>query len=201
MPDGTFQAVKVAPAEDSSAANVNQPTAPQVQPAQQQAPPQQQQQQQTSTQQQPQIMQGMVLVQGPGGVQMLVPQASLQSATNGQQNNQQPLQLQVPGNQAASARVQPPAQPPAALAQTPATYAPSQPPSMAPPGGGPAGVAGGPPPPMQEPVAPPAKPAAPAVPPNACETLYVDDVPLDMSKRELAHIFRPFGGFKVCQLP
>lgn len=35
------------------------------------------------------------------------------------------------------------------------------------------------------------------LPANASQTLYVDDVPLDMQKRELCHIFRPFGGFKV----
>lgn len=29
------------------------------------------------------------------------------------------------------------------------------------------------------------------------ETLFVDCIPLEMTKRELAHIFRPFGGFKV----
>jgi RNA recognition motif. (a.k.a. RRM, RBD, or RNP domain) len=29
-------------------------------------------------------------------------------------------------------------------------------------------------------------------------TLFVDNLPADMTKRELAHIFRPFGGFKVC---
>lgn len=38
------------------------------------------------------------------------------------------------------------------------------------------------------------------LPANASQTLYVDDVPLDMQKRELCHIFRPFGGFKVCAL-
>ena len=38
------------------------------------------------------------------------------------------------------------------------------------------------------------------LPANASQTLYVDDVPLDMQKRELCHIFRPFGGFKVHSL-
>jgi hypothetical protein len=37
----------------------------------------------------------------------------------------------------------------------------------------------------------------PVLPVDATETLYVEDVPTDMSKRELSHIFRPFGGFKV----
>lgn len=37
----------------------------------------------------------------------------------------------------------------------------------------------------------------PVLPADATETLYVEDVPTDMSKRELSHIFRPFGGFKV----
>jgi hypothetical protein len=46
-------------------------------------------------------------------------------------------------------------------------------------------------------VLPSAKSAANAVPANAQETLYIDDIPLDMSKRELSHIFRPFGGYKV----
>lgn len=35
------------------------------------------------------------------------------------------------------------------------------------------------------------------LPASATETLYVEDVPTDMTKRELSHIFRPFGGFKV----
>eukprot|EP00892_Ulva_mutabilis_P007523 jgi/Ulvmu1/5142/UM021_0159.1 len=38
------------------------------------------------------------------------------------------------------------------------------------------------------------------LPANASQTLYVDDVPLDMQKRELCHIFRPFGGFKEVRI-
>lgn len=38
------------------------------------------------------------------------------------------------------------------------------------------------------------------LPANAVETLYVDDVPKDMSRRELSHIFRPFGGFKEVRI-
>lgn len=31
-----------------------------------------------------------------------------------------------------------------------------------------------------------------------CERLYVEGLPGDISRREVAHIFRPFGGFQVC---
>lgn len=34
-------------------------------------------------------------------------------------------------------------------------------------------------------------------PPDACPTLYAEGFPEDMTKRELAHIFRPFEGYKV----
>lgn len=46
-------------------------------------------------------------------------------------------------------------------------------------------------------------PGTGALPSDATATLYVEDVPTDMSKRELSHIFRPFGGFKVssCHVP
>ena len=34
-------------------------------------------------------------------------------------------------------------------------------------------------------------------PPDANRTLYVDCLPQDLQKREIAHIFRPFEGFQV----
>ena len=34
-------------------------------------------------------------------------------------------------------------------------------------------------------------------PADACPTLYAEGFPEDMTKRELAHVFRPFEGFKV----
>jgi hypothetical protein len=36
-----------------------------------------------------------------------------------------------------------------------------------------------------------------AVPADATHSLYLDNMPSDVSKRELSHIFRPFGGFVV----
>ena len=36
------------------------------------------------------------------------------------------------------------------------------------------------------------------LPPDAVETLYVDNMTTDVTKREMAHVFRPFEGFKVC---
>eukprot|EP00244_Chara_vulgaris_P013147 TRINITY_DN731_c0_g1_i5.p1 TRINITY_DN731_c0_g1~~TRINITY_DN731_c0_g1_i5.p1 ORF type:complete len:294 (-),score=59.57 TRINITY_DN731_c0_g1_i5:693-1574(-) len=38
------------------------------------------------------------------------------------------------------------------------------------------------------------------LPDNACSTLYVDGIPIDCSKREAAHIFRPFIGFQGLRL-
>lgn len=35
------------------------------------------------------------------------------------------------------------------------------------------------------------------LPPDAVQTLYVDGMPLDITKREMAHIFRPFEGYRV----
>lgn len=35
------------------------------------------------------------------------------------------------------------------------------------------------------------------LPADACQTLYVDGMPVGTSKREMAHIFRPFEGYKV----
>ena len=37
-------------------------------------------------------------------------------------------------------------------------------------------------------------------PPNATNTLYLDNVPLDMTPREAEHIFRPVQGFQVSVL-
>jgi hypothetical protein len=34
-------------------------------------------------------------------------------------------------------------------------------------------------------------------PPDACPTLYAEGFPEDMTKRELAHVFRPYEGYKV----
>jgi hypothetical protein len=41
--------------------------------------------------------------------------------------------------------------------------------------------------------------AAPELPHDARASLYVETVPKDASRREIAHIFRPFAGFKVIQ--
>ena len=38
---------------------------------------------------------------------------------------------------------------------------------------------------------------ADALPKDASETVFVDNLPEDITRRELAHIFRPFAGFKV----
>lgn len=35
------------------------------------------------------------------------------------------------------------------------------------------------------------------IPPNATDTIYVDNLPKDVTQRELSHIFRPFRGFKA----
>jgi hypothetical protein len=35
------------------------------------------------------------------------------------------------------------------------------------------------------------------LPPDAAPTIYVDGLPMDVNKRELAHIFRPFQGYLV----
>lgn len=35
------------------------------------------------------------------------------------------------------------------------------------------------------------------LPPDAASTLYVDGIPADISRREFAHVFRPFDGYKV----
>ncbi len=32
---------------------------------------------------------------------------------------------------------------------------------------------------------------------DAAETLYVDNMTMDVTRREMAHVFRPFEGFKV----
>jgi hypothetical protein len=36
-----------------------------------------------------------------------------------------------------------------------------------------------------------------SLPPDARDTIYIDTLPNDVTKRELAHIFRPFDGFRV----
>ncbi len=36
------------------------------------------------------------------------------------------------------------------------------------------------------------------LPPEANPTLFLSGLPLDITKREVAHILRPFEGFKVC---
>ena len=35
------------------------------------------------------------------------------------------------------------------------------------------------------------------LPVEAAETLYVDNMTMDVTRREMAHVFRPFEGFKV----
>ena len=61
-------------------------------------------------------------------------------------------------------------------------------------------------PPQQQPQALPAHivrqegmapPKLDPLPVDAAETLYVDNMTMDVTKREMAHIFRPFEGFKV----
>jgi hypothetical protein len=41
---------------------------------------------------------------------------------------------------------------------------------------------------------------ADVLPPDAVETLYVDNMSADVTKREMAHVFRPFEGFKEMRL-
>lgn len=38
------------------------------------------------------------------------------------------------------------------------------------------------------------------IPKNATNTVYVEGIPTDASEREVAHIFRPFVGFKTVRL-
>jgi hypothetical protein len=38
------------------------------------------------------------------------------------------------------------------------------------------------------------------IPKNATNTVYVEGMPIDASEREVAHIFRPFKGFKAVRL-
>ena len=38
------------------------------------------------------------------------------------------------------------------------------------------------------------------IPKNATNTVYVEGIPLDATEREVAHIFRPFIGFKTVRL-
>ena len=38
------------------------------------------------------------------------------------------------------------------------------------------------------------------IPKNATNTVYVEGIPLDATEREVAHIFRPFLGFKTVRL-
>lgn len=37
-----------------------------------------------------------------------------------------------------------------------------------------------------------------ALPADATSALFMSGLPLDMAKREMAHILRPFEGFQVC---
>lgn len=41
---------------------------------------------------------------------------------------------------------------------------------------------------------------APRLPPDASATLYVEGVPADATRREMAHVFRPFEGFRSTRL-
>jgi RNA recognition motif-containing protein len=38
------------------------------------------------------------------------------------------------------------------------------------------------------------------IPKNATNTVYVEGIPVDASEREVAHIFRPFIGFRTVRL-
>eukprot|EP00352_Strombidinopsis_acuminata_P000830 CAMPEP_0176343844 /NCGR_PEP_ID=MMETSP0126-20121128/4231_1 /TAXON_ID=141414 ORGANISM="Strombidinopsis acuminatum, Strain SPMC142" /NCGR_SAMPLE_ID=MMETSP0126 /ASSEMBLY_ACC=CAM_ASM_000229 /LENGTH=62 /DNA_ID=CAMNT_0017689961 /DNA_START=1823 /DNA_END=2011 /DNA_ORIENTATION=+ len=38
------------------------------------------------------------------------------------------------------------------------------------------------------------------IPKHATNTVYVEGIPMDASEREVAHIFRPFSGFKSVRL-
>jgi len=38
------------------------------------------------------------------------------------------------------------------------------------------------------------------LPPEARDTIYIDDLPPDVSKRELAHVFRQFPGYEAVRL-
>lgn len=38
------------------------------------------------------------------------------------------------------------------------------------------------------------------LPKNATSTIYVEGIPIDATEREVAHIFRPFVGFKSVRL-
>lgn len=40
-------------------------------------------------------------------------------------------------------------------------------------------------------------PGTEPLPAEAAETLYVDNMPMDVNRREMSHVFRPFEGFKV----
>ena len=195
LPDGSFQAI------------VQQPLAQQQsqQPSQQQPPPlqsgmpqalatapqqhqQQHQQQQQQQQQLPPSNGNVAYIQGPNGIPMQVIQAPQQGASQNVPGGGQQHDLLGPQGQGMQ---------------------PMQPMSSRAPAGGPTGSSGIPSgdmmhgaagqggPVLNEPP-PAAKPQQPLnVPANAVETLYVDDIPMDMSKRELAHIFRPFGGYKA----
>ena len=73
-------------------------------------------------------------------------------------------------------------------------------------------IAGGAPqmgaPPMPPPLGAPQTPHhslvpsanAPRLPPDASATLYVEGVPADATRREMAHVFRPFEGFRSTRL-
>ena len=50
---------------------------------------------------------------------------------------------------------------------------------------------------LPQPQGQPFNPQLEQLPPEASPTLYVDGMALDVTKREMSHIFRPFEGFKV----
>jgi hypothetical protein len=196
LADGTFQAVTPQQILSASAVQSLQNQQPQPQPQQQQ-----QQQQQPLQLQPPQAVSQQsrprpvmpVAMQGASGVAVSMPQG--ESLVQMQPTNQSPFaptgaqrQLpQVPGGSVGTQPAQPPPQlqPPTQLMRPPGPIPPQSQPYRAQQEGGAVQAPPGP-------IAPPA---------HAHETLYVDDVPLDMSRRELSHIFRPFGGYKVPLCP
>jgi hypothetical protein len=190
LADGTFQAV--APQQILSASAVHNLQLQQAQPQPQQPPPQPQPPLATTQQVRPRPV-VPVAMQGASGVAVSMPQVQPQqgeSLVQVQPAGQAPFaatgtqrQRQVPGGAVGAQPAQPPPQlqPPTQLMRPPGPTPPQIQPYRTQQEGG---TAQGPPGPV-------------ASPAHAHETLYVDDIPLDMSKRELSHIFRPFGGYKV----
>jgi hypothetical protein len=132
-------------------------------------------------------------MQGTGGLPVSMPQV--------QQPQGEPLTQVQPSSQAGLLPTGAQRQPPVNVQGGGLTMQPTQPPpQLQPPGQ--LMRPPGPTPPQIQPYRGQQEgmqgpPGSMAPPTHAHETLYVDDIPLDMSKRELSHIFRPFGGYKV----